>query len=80
MIWLQGGPGSASIKDALALNGPYWMNMDGKLEKFEYSWTQFADMLFVDNPLGTGYSTANQKSDYVKNETWVANDFWAFML
>lgn len=24
VIWLQGGPGSASIKDVVALNGPYW--------------------------------------------------------
>ena len=38
------------------------------------SWTQAANVLFVDNPVGTGYSYVDTKSAYTKNEEEIAKD------
>ena len=36
--------------------GPYRVKSDGHLEYNDGSWDEFANLVFVDNPVGTGYS------------------------
>jgi carboxypeptidase D len=36
--------------------GPYTLTDNLTLERNPFSWTQHFDVLFVDNPVGTGYS------------------------
>ena len=36
--------------------GPYRVREGGKLELNDGSWDEFANVLFVDNPVGTGFS------------------------
>ena len=36
--------------------GPYTLTEDLVLKKNPFSWTKHFDVLFVDNPVGTGYS------------------------
>lgn len=61
MIWLQGGPGSSGIEEGLLkLNGPYavFLSADGDLQLIprEITWNEEFAMLYVDSPVGTGYS------------------------
>jgi carboxypeptidase D len=53
------GPGCSSEDGALMEIGPYRVK-DGSngplLEYNEGSWDEFANIMFVDNPVGTGYS------------------------
>ena len=76
LIWLNGGPGSPSMFGLFVENGPFrfQQNEDGgyslysvdQLGKYQ-SWTAYYNVLFIDQPVGTGYSyTANLS--YVKNE------------
>ncbi|EGX46187.1 Cell death protease [Orbilia oligospora] len=58
VIWLNGGPGCSSMDGALMEVGPYRVK-DGKLSYNEGSWHEFANLLFVDNPVGTGFSYVN---------------------
>ncbi|KAK6499563.1 Cell death protease [Arthrobotrys musiformis] len=58
VIWLNGGPGCSSMDGALMEVGPYRVK-DGKLSHNEGSWHEFANLLFVDNPVGTGFSYVN---------------------
>lgn len=78
LIWLQGGPGSSSLKDAVALNGPYFFGPDG-LKKFEYSWSQFSNILFVDNPIGVGYSKNASEDDLDSSIEQLSKDFNTFL-
>ena len=36
--------------------GPYRVNEDGTLRIQEGGWDEFANVLFIDNPVGTGFS------------------------
>src|ERR1700760_1494158 len=56
VIWLNGGPGCSSEDGALMEIGPYRVRNGGHLEFNNGSWDEFANVLFVDNPVGTGFS------------------------
>ena len=42
--------------------GPYRVRQNAKLEYNEGSWDEFANLLFVDNPVGTGFSYVDTDS------------------
>ena len=58
--------------------GPYRVRPNGKLEVTEGSWDEFASVLFVDNPVGTGFSYVNTDS-YVHELTEMADQFLVFL-
>jgi carboxypeptidase D len=78
IIWLNGGPGCSSMDGALMEVGPYRVHKDGKLVYNEGSWDEFANLLFVDNPVGTGFSYVNTDS-YVHELQEMADQFIIFM-
>ena len=78
LIWLNGGPGSSSMMGLFLENGPYWIADDGSLHTRNASWNNNFDVLYVDQPAGTGFSTA-QQSAYAQNQEDVAEAFSAFM-
>jgi len=62
ILWFQGGPGASGLVGAFSINGPYTIRMGGLLKYNPYSWTNFGGMLYVDNPLGVGFSTVGNLS------------------
>ncbi|EON62702.1 hypothetical protein W97_01926 [Coniosporium apollinis CBS 100218] len=62
VIWLNGGPGCSSMDGAMMELGPYRVKKDGNLEYNAGSWDEFANVLFVDNPVGTGFSYVDTDS------------------
>lgn len=54
ILWLQGGPGASSLVGAFLENGPYKFN--SKVEQRKYYWSQRFHVIYIDNPVGTGYS------------------------
>jgi len=52
VMWLQGGPGGSSLFGDFLENGPE--DVYGRARAT--SWTNYASMLYVDNPIGTGFS------------------------
>lgn len=42
--------------------GPYRVQKDGNLAYNDGSWDEFANLLFVDNPVGTGFSYVDTDS------------------
>ncbi len=40
----------------LTLLGPFMMDASGKLTANPYSWNNISNMLYIDQPVGSGYS------------------------
>ena len=58
-------------------NGPYRMETGSQaLSNNPEGWNQKANLLYVDQPVNTGFSYA---SNYVRNEQEVAEDMYAFV-
>jgi carboxypeptidase D len=62
VLWLNGGPGCSSMDGAMMEVGPYRVREGGNLEYNNGSWDEFANLLFVDQPVGTGFSYVNTNS------------------
>lgn len=56
VLWLTGGPGCASEVALFYENGPYQFNEDGSLKTNANSWNEVSNLLYVDQPVGTGFS------------------------
>ncbi|KAI1390044.1 alpha/beta-hydrolase [Hypoxylon trugodes] len=78
VIWLNGGPGCSSEDGALMEIGPYRLKDQNNLEYNNGSWHEFANLLFVDNPVGTGFSYVDTNS-YVHELDEMANQFVTFL-
>jgi serine carboxypeptidase-like clade 4 len=77
---MTGGPGCSSELAIFYEQGPYRFDSDGETVKTNaYAWNSIANVLFVDQPVGTGFSYADYDDDYVKDETGVANDMFEFL-
>jgi serine carboxypeptidase 1 len=63
VLWLQGGPGASGLFGDFLENGP--VDVYGKPRAT--SWTRVATMLYVDNPIGTGFS-------FTKNNAFPTTD------
>jgi carboxypeptidase D len=52
-----GGPGCSSLEGLLQENGPFsWSLGQAKPTQNQYSWTNISSMLYVEQPVGTGFS------------------------
>ncbi|KMZ72071.1 serine carboxypeptidase-like 51 [Zostera marina] len=71
VLWLQGGPGSSGVGIGNFQEiGP----LDLNLKTRNSTWLQKADLLFVDNPVGTGYSYVENTDLFVKTDEEAAID------
>lgn len=64
-LWLNGGPGCSSVGfGAFMEHGPFQPGKDGRLMKNKYSWNLESNMLYIESPIGVGFSYSNTSSDY----------------
>ena len=82
ILWLNGGPGSSSQIGNLLEMGPYRITVS-KTKAFniirnDNAWTKNYNILFVDQPVGTGLSYADPSYHdvYVTNMSQLADDFY----
>ncbi|ETL25742.1 hypothetical protein L916_20457 [Phytophthora nicotianae] len=78
VIWLNGGPGCSSMQGLFLGNSPFKLMNESTIGKNEHSWHEFANLLFVDQPVGTGMSYT-KGNDYRPDEETVAKDFYEFL-
>lgn len=83
LLWLNGGPGCSSIGfGAAAELGPLRVNKNGDGLHFnKYAWNKEANLLFVESPVGVGFSYTNTSSDLTKlDDGFVAEDAYNFLV
>ncbi|KAK4743024.1 hypothetical protein SAY87_001025 [Trapa incisa] len=83
LLWLNGGPGCSSIGFGAAEElGPFFPQKDiPKLKLNPYSWNKAANLLFVESPVGVGFSYTNTSSDINElGDTVVAKDSYTFLV
>ncbi len=56
VVWLQGGPGGSSLFGLFSEMGPYTLTEDLQPVKRNVTWNKDNAMLFIDNPVGAGFS------------------------
>ncbi|KAH8279758.1 hypothetical protein KR054_004263, partial [Drosophila jambulina] len=77
VLWLQGGPGGASsaLGNFLEL-GP----VDTKGQPREGNWVQHVNLLFLDSPVGSGFSYVDNSSLLVTTSEELTDDLMTFMM
>ncbi|KAI0951764.1 hypothetical protein AcV7_007768 [Taiwanofungus camphoratus] len=77
IFWTNGGPGCSSLEGVLQENGPFsWSLGQAKPTPNEQSWTNLSSILYVEQPVGTGFS---QGIPNIKNEDDLAIQLVGFM-
>lgn len=84
VFWLSGGPGCSSELAVFYENGPFHIKKEGlfdfKLIKNDFSWNTNANVVYMDQPVGTGFSRNKHITDLDWNEEKIAKDFYTFLL
>ncbi|XP_077455796.1 putative serine carboxypeptidase CPVL [Stigmatopora argus] len=80
LLWLQGGPGGSSMFGLFVEHGPYvvFKNMTVKLR--DYAWTTKHSVLYIDNPVGTGFSFTDDDRGYAQNQDDVGGDLYSALI
>lgn len=73
-VWLQGGPGSTSLYGLFDELGPYELTPAGNLKVRKYAWNIASNYIFIDNPVGTGFSYTSTIDCYSRNQTHVGKN------
>ncbi|PSN47006.1 Retinoid-inducible serine carboxypeptidase [Blattella germanica] len=76
VIWLQGGPGASSTGYG---NFEELGIVDTELNVRNNSWVNHVNVLFIDNPVGTGFSYVDSSNLYTTTNVEIAVDLVSFM-
>eukprot|EP00128_Syssomonas_multiformis_P000810 Colp12_sorted_trinity150504_noHs@18027 len=79
VLWMTGGPGCSSQIALFRENGPCKVNDDLSTSPNPYSWNEAAHLIFIDQPVGVGFSYSNKTADRDHNEAEVGTDMYIFM-
>eukprot|EP01012_Entosiphon_sulcatum_P013216 TRINITY_DN1848_c0_g1_i1.p1 TRINITY_DN1848_c0_g1~~TRINITY_DN1848_c0_g1_i1.p1 ORF type:complete len:449 (-),score=58.50 TRINITY_DN1848_c0_g1_i1:1106-2452(-) len=74
VLWTNGGPGCSGIIGFFEEHGPFRPMSDGSLALNPTSWNTIANMLYVEMPVGVGYSYSTNTSDYNIGDWMTAHD------
>ncbi|KAI5633505.1 serine carboxypeptidase domain-containing protein [Phthorimaea operculella] len=76
IVWLQGGPGATSLYGLFTENGPIKV-YNGKFERRKYNWALSHHIIYIDNPVGTGFSFTNDTRGYCTDENQVGQQLYS---
>ncbi|KAJ8667664.1 hypothetical protein QAD02_009327 [Eretmocerus hayati] len=75
LIWLQGGPGVSSGIGNFLEFGP----IDIHQKPRNHTWVKDYNILFIDNPVGTGFSYVDHERDLTRTNTEISRDLMQFI-
>ncbi|XP_020934238.1 probable serine carboxypeptidase CPVL isoform X4 [Sus scrofa] len=80
VLWLQGGPGGSSMFGLFVEHGPYVVRRNMTVLARDFPWTTTFSMLYIDNPVGTGFSFTDHPQGYAVDEDDVARDLYSALI
>ncbi|XP_049336575.1 probable serine carboxypeptidase CPVL [Astyanax mexicanus] len=80
LLWLQGGPGGTSMFGLFVEHGPYFVHQNLTLGYREIPWTSRYSVLYIDNPVGTGWSFTDDDKGYATNQDDVGRDLYSALI
>ena len=66
--WINGGPGTSSMVGLFQEVGPCLIKSNGMVVDNPYSWTNASNLLFIDQPVQTGFSYSRTTPGYISPE------------
>lgn len=78
VLWLEGGLGKSFMYSLFEEVGPFNSFSDG-LHTRTFSWNVKNNLLFIDQPVGTGYSFT-EKNCFAKNESDIGRDLYSALI
>ncbi|EFN52655.1 hypothetical protein CHLNCDRAFT_58790 [Chlorella variabilis] len=75
-LWLQGGPGCASLFGAFCELGPDLVDGELGLQPNPGKWNRKSALLFIDQPVGAGFSLPGKERSIPKDEMTLAADLY----
>ncbi|XP_073148539.1 serine carboxypeptidase-like 17 isoform X2 [Henckelia pumila] len=85
LFWITGGPGCSGFSALVYEIGPLafdFSTFNGSLPDLvlsPYSWTKIASIIFIDAPVGTGFSYINTSQVYTSSDTKSTSDYDMFL-
>ena len=80
VFWTNGGPGCSGLLGFMTEQGPFRPDADGNIQANLYAWNKIANMVFLEQPVGVGFSYSEVKDDYRIGDKQAAQDNLATIL
>jgi len=74
VFWTNGGPGCSGLIGFLTEQGPFRPDKDGSLVMNEWRWNKISNMVFLEQPVGVGFSYSDNSDDYRIGDSQAAKD------
>jgi carboxypeptidase C (cathepsin A) len=74
VFWTNGGPGCSGLIGFMTEQGPFYPDVNGNLVPNEYAWNKLANMVFLEQPVGVGFSYSDNDDDYHIGDDQAAQD------
>ncbi|KAI5642234.1 serine carboxypeptidase domain-containing protein [Phthorimaea operculella] len=75
VVWLEGGPGTSGMFSLFLENGPLAYD-NGSIKYREYNWARQNHVVYIDNPVGVGFSFTNDSRGYCTNERQIGEHLY----
>ncbi len=72
-VWFNGGPGCSSLEGYLYEHGPFHINPADPSQLYynNYTWSKVSNVLYLEAPVGVGFSYSDNRNDYNTNDQQV---------
>jgi len=74
VFWTNGGPGCSGLIGFLTEQGPFRPDANGQLQMNDWRWNKIANMVFLEQPVGVGFSYSDNQDDYRIGDDQAAKD------
>ncbi|KAI8441868.1 hypothetical protein MSG28_005552 [Choristoneura fumiferana] len=78
LVWMNGGPGASSLYGLFKENGPFEV-INKKIQLRKYHWAQNHHLIYIDNPVGTGFSFTKNRRGYCTDQTQIGEQLYSTM-